>query len=126
MTSDRVRGECPHLPLHSALLIVYASSNSTPRLGSSLIIHDIHITTASSRVDSARTNKPTQERNMNVRPPGPTLRCKTPRFSHHSLAFSPFFENHLAVASGANFGLVGNGRLHILEVSEGGLGVAKW
>ncbi|KAK4686765.1 small subunit ribosomal protein S29, partial [Tremellales sp. Uapishka_1] len=42
-----------------------------------------------------------------------------------ALTFSPFFEDRLAVASGANFGLVGNGRLHILQYGAGGLRVAK-
>jgi len=54
------------------------------------------------------------------------LRAKTPSFAHHSLAFSPFFEDRLAVASGANFGLVGNGRVHIITLSQNGLGVSKW
>ncbi|ORY26493.1 WD40-repeat-containing domain protein [Naematelia encephala] len=54
------------------------------------------------------------------------LRAKTPRFAHHAVAFSPFFEDRLAVASGANFGLVGNGRLHILQISPTGLNIVKW
>ncbi|ORX35068.1 WD40-repeat-containing domain protein [Kockovaella imperatae] len=57
---------------------------------------------------------------------GPTLRVKTPRFAHHNVAFSPFFEDKIATASGANFGLVGNGRLHILQMGPGGLQVVKW
>lgn len=55
----------------------------------------------------------------------PVLRVKTPSFAHHNVAFSPFFENRIAVASGANFGLVGNGRLHILQLSPKGLQVVK-
>jgi hypothetical protein len=58
--------------------------------------------------------------------PPKVLRTKTPGFAHHSLAFSPFFEDRIAVASGANFGLVGNGRVHILSLTPGGLGVVKW
>jgi peroxin-7 len=57
--------------------------------------------------------------------PSLVVRVKTPSFSHHSLAFSPFYEDRLAVGSGANFGLVGNGRLHILQLGQGGLGVIK-
>ena len=66
---------------------------------------------------------------MNAPPPpssGPVLRAKTPGFAHHNVAFSPFFEDRLAVASGANFGLVGNGRLHVLQMGHGGLNVVKW
>jgi len=61
---------------------------------------------------------------MNTQPK--VLRTKTPGFAHHSIAFSPFFEDRIAVASGANFGLVGNGRVHILSLTPGGLGVVKW
>jgi hypothetical protein len=35
--------------------------------------------------------------------------------------FSPFFENRLACASAANFGIVGNGRLWILNVDQAGI-----
>ena len=56
----------------------------------------------------------------------PVLRLKIPQFAHHSIAFSPFFEDRLAIASGANFGLVGNGRVHILRLGQGGLNVVKW
>lgn len=61
--------------------------------------------------------------------PGPStqkLRIKTPPFSHHGIAFSPFFEDRIAVASGANFGLVGNGRVHVMTFGRGaGLSVIK-
>jgi peroxin-7 len=56
----------------------------------------------------------------------PVLRAKTPTFSHHRISFSPFFEDQIAVASGANFGLVGNGRVHVLQLSPAGLQVVKW
>lgn len=36
--------------------------------------------------------------------------------AREQLAFSPFFENKLACASAANFGIVGNGRLWVLGV----------
>lgn len=41
---------------------------------------------------------------------------QTPGFAHYSVAWSPFHPNRLAVASSANFGLVGNGRLHLVGV----------
>ena len=56
----------------------------------------------------------------------PVLRATTPTFAHHSVEFSPFFETRLALASGANYGLLGNGRLHVLELGPGGLSVVKW
>lgn len=53
-----------------------------------------------------------------MNPPSPPLaRLRTPGFAGYSLAWSPFFPSRLAVASSANYGLVGNGRLHILALS---------
>lgn len=40
---------------------------------------------------------------------------KTP-FNGYSVKFSPFFENRLAVATAQNFGILGNGRLHVLAL----------
>ncbi|KAL7420410.1 peroxisomal targeting signal 2 receptor [Cryptotrichosporon argae] len=54
-----------------------------------------------------------------------TLRLRTPAYAHHSLKFSPFFEDRVAIASGANFGLVGNGRLHVLRIASGGLQIER-
>ncbi|WVQ82879.1 hypothetical protein IAT38_005015 [Cryptococcus sp. DSM 104549] len=56
------------------------------------------------------------------------LRLPTPPFAHNNIAFSPFFDTHLALASGANFGLVGNGRVHIVKLGAefpGGVGVVR-
>jgi hypothetical protein len=39
-------------------------------------------------------------------------------FNGYSVKFSPFIENRLAVATAQNFGIIGNGRLHVLEVSS--------
>ncbi|TKY84661.1 hypothetical protein EX895_006563 [Sporisorium graminicola] len=51
-------------------------------------------------------------------PPQPPLaRVRTPGFAGYGLAWSPFFDRRLAVASSANYGLVGNGRLHILSLA---------
>ncbi|KAG8711358.1 peroxisomal targeting signal 2 receptor [Ceratobasidium sp. 423] len=40
---------------------------------------------------------------------------RTKPFAHHSVAFSPFHPKLLALASSANYGLVGNGRLHVIS-----------
>jgi peroxin-7 len=42
---------------------------------------------------------------------------QTPGFAHYATAWSPFHNNRLALASAANFGLVGNGRLHIVSIA---------
>ncbi|KAH8833131.1 peroxin 7 [Flagelloscypha sp. PMI_526] len=44
----------------------------------------------------------------------------TPGFSHYSVAWSPFHNTRLALASAANFGLVGNGRLHLVTSTNAG------
>jgi peroxin-7 len=43
-------------------------------------------------------------------------------FNGYSVKFSPFIENRLAVATAQNFGIIGNGRLHVLEVSAAAVG----
>ena len=42
-------------------------------------------------------------------------RFRTEGYNGYSVAFSPFFENKIACASAANFGIVGNGRLWVLN-----------
>ncbi|KAH9004735.1 WD40-repeat-containing domain protein [Lactarius hatsudake] len=39
-----------------------------------------------------------------------------PGFAHYNLAWSPFHTTRIAVASSANYGIVGNGRLHLASV----------
>ena len=38
-------------------------------------------------------------------------------FNGYSVKFSPFEDGRLAVASAQNFGIIGNGRQHVLQVS---------
>ena len=47
-------------------------------------------------------------------------RLETPGYSGYSIVFSPFFQDRLAVATSANYGIVGNGRLHILRILPSG------
>lgn len=51
-----------------------------------------------------------------IPPAAPLSRVRTQGFAGYSVAWSPFFERRLAVASSANYGLVGNGRLHLLTL----------
>ncbi|EPQ30033.1 uncharacterized protein PFL1_02706 [Pseudozyma flocculosa PF-1] len=60
-----------------------------------------------------------------IPPPQPISRCRTQGFAGYGVAWSPFFDNRLAVASSANYGLVGNGRLHIMGLAGQGLVVEK-
>ncbi|KAI0079373.1 WD40 repeat-like protein [Panus rudis PR-1116 ss-1] len=49
----------------------------------------------------------------------PPLVLQTPGFAHYSLAWSPFHNGRFAVASAANYGLVGNGRVHVASIAPG-------
>jgi peroxin-7 len=40
----------------------------------------------------------------------------SPAFAHHAVAWSPFYENRIAIASSANYGLLGNGRLQLVSL----------
>jgi hypothetical protein len=42
-------------------------------------------------------------------------------FHSSSLSFSPYNDSLLAVTSSQNFGLVGNGRVHVLQLSPKGI-----
>ena len=44
----------------------------------------------------------------------------TPPFVHTQAAWSPFFDNRLAIATAANYGLVGNGKLQVASLVGGG------
>lgn len=46
---------------------------------------------------------------------------RTQGFNGSAVKYSPFFDNRLAVAASANFGLVGNGRLFVLELTPNGI-----
>ncbi|KAK0552433.1 peroxisomal targeting signal 2 receptor [Tilletia horrida] len=52
-------------------------------------------------------------------PQQPFSRIRTPGFAGYNVRWSPFFEHKLAVASAANYGLIGNGRVHVLHLGPG-------
>lgn len=54
------------------------------------------------------------------------LEFNTQGFQGYAIQYSPFFDNRIAVASAANYGLVGNGRLFILELTPQGIQCLKW
>jgi peroxin-7 len=51
---------------------------------------------------------------------------RTEGFSGYSVKYSPFYDNRLACAASANFGLVGNGRLFVLSLTPSGILCEKW
>ncbi|CAL8581940.1 peroxisomal targeting signal 2 receptor [Xanthoria parietina] len=54
------------------------------------------------------------------------LEFRTQGFNGYAVKYSPFVDSRIAVASGANFGLVGNGRLYILGLTAKGIVAEKW
>lgn len=54
------------------------------------------------------------------------LEFRTQGFNGYAVKYSPFFDSKIAVASSANYGLVGNGRLHILSLTSNGIVAEKW
>ncbi|KAH7282571.1 hypothetical protein KP509_35G037200 [Ceratopteris richardii] len=46
---------------------------------------------------------------------------KTPGFGGTSVQFSPFFETRLAVSACQNYGIVGNGRQYVIELTPNGI-----
>jgi len=56
---------------------------------------------------------------MSVPPdvPAVPLSLRTPPFAHYGVAWSPFHPQVFALASSANYGLIGNGRVHVARIS---------
>lgn len=54
------------------------------------------------------------------------LEFRTQGFNGYAVKYSPFFDSRIAVASSANYGLVGNGRLYILSLTANGIVADKW
>jgi peroxin-7 len=54
------------------------------------------------------------------------LSYRTQGFNGYAVKYSPFFDSRIACAASANFGLVGNGRLYILQLTPQGIVAEKW
>lgn len=53
------------------------------------------------------------------------LEFRTPGFNPYAVKYSPYFDSRIAVASAANYGIVGNGRLFCLGLGPQGIQVEK-
>lgn len=53
------------------------------------------------------------------------LEFRTQGYNGYSVKYSPFFDSRIAVATAANFGLVGNGRIYILGLTPQGIVAEK-
>lgn len=51
---------------------------------------------------------------------------RTAGFQGYAVKYSPFFDNRLACAASANYGLVGNGRVFVLSLTPQGIVADKW
>ncbi|KAK2743756.1 peroxisomal targeting signal 2 receptor [Myotisia sp. PD_48] len=54
------------------------------------------------------------------------LEYRTQGFNGCAVKYSPFFDSRLAVAASANFGLVGNGKFYIFDLTPQGIVPLKW
>jgi peroxin-7 len=54
-----------------------------------------------------------------------TMEFRTEGYNGYAIKYSPFVNDRLAVATAANFGLVGNGRLYILGLTGNGIVLQK-
>ena len=49
------------------------------------------------------------------------MEFRTTGYNGYAVKYSPYHPDQLAVATAANFGLVGNGRLYILRLTGSGI-----
>ncbi|TLD13167.1 uncharacterized protein PgNI_04028 [Pyricularia grisea] len=55
----------------------------------------------------------------------PMLEFRTQGFNPYAVKYSPYYDNRIAVASSANYGIVGNGRVYALGLTAAGVQVEK-
>jgi peroxin-7 len=49
------------------------------------------------------------------------LEFQTTGYNGYAVKYSPFIDNRIACAASANYGLVGNGRLYLLRLTDRGI-----
>ena len=55
----------------------------------------------------------------------PMLEFRTPGYNPYAVQYSPYYDSRVAVASSANFGIIGNGKLFVLELTAAGAQIGK-
>lgn len=55
----------------------------------------------------------------------PMLEFRTPGFNPYAVRYSPYIDSRVAVATSANFGIVGNGKLFVLGLGPQGIAVER-
>ncbi|EFX02705.1 peroxisome biosynthesis protein, peroxine-7 [Grosmannia clavigera kw1407] len=55
----------------------------------------------------------------------PMLEFRTPGYNPYAVQYSPYYDSRVAVAASANFGIIGNGKLFVLELTAAGVQVGR-
>lgn len=53
------------------------------------------------------------------------MEFRTQGYNGYAVKYSPFFDNRIAVAASANYGIVGNGRVYVLQLTPNGIQAEK-
>ncbi len=53
------------------------------------------------------------------------LEFRSPGYNPYAVQYSPYYDSRVAVASSANFGIIGNGKLFVVELTAAGAQVGK-
>jgi peroxin-7 len=53
------------------------------------------------------------------------LEFRTTGFNPYAVKYSPYFDSRIAVATSANFGIVGNGKVFVLGLTANGIEVER-
>lgn len=67
----------------------------------------------------------TRLRSASLTMAAPMLEFRTRGYNPYAVKYSPYYDSRVAVASAANFGIVGNGRLFALGLTAAGIQVEK-
>ncbi len=53
------------------------------------------------------------------------LEFRTPGFNPYAVKYSPYYDSRVAVATSANYGIVGNGKVFVLGLTVAGVQVER-
>lgn len=53
------------------------------------------------------------------------MEFRTQGYNGYAVKYSPFFDSRLCVAASANYGIVGNGRVYVLQLTPQGIRAEK-
>jgi peroxin-7 len=53
------------------------------------------------------------------------MEFRTQGYNGYAVKYSPFFDSRICVAASANYGIVGNGRVYVLQLTPNGIRAEK-